>query len=86
VLSGDQRGFFTALAAVAAQWLRAAGYSHRGPLPTTVQCVALPPDRAALTAAALDLLAVLRLSEQGREALRDLRFEPFGQQAEGPRG
>ena len=82
--AGDVDALFTALAATAAQWLQAAGYSHRLLLPSAAQCVALPAGQAAFAAAALDLVALLRLSAQGREALRDLRCEPLGEQAEGP--
>lgn len=84
VLAGDQAALFMALAATAAQWLDAAGYSHRMNLPSAVQCVALPARQAAFVAAALDLVAVLRLSAQGRKALSDLRFQPLGEQAEAP--
>lgn len=72
-----------ALAAMAARWFDAAGFNIA--FPCVASDVAREGDcaRAGLLAAAMELRDLLAQSSQGRQALRDLGFEPVPKHVEG---
>lgn len=84
VQAGDIAAMYRALACTAAQWLLACGRSIelRDRL-TRAECLGRNDATGGLLAAALDLIDVLELSPQGREALANLRRQPVPQETEG---
>ena len=72
-----------ALAALAGRWFEAAGFSIAFPcLPSDIACEGAAAS-AGFLAAAVELRDLLAQSPQGRQALRDLGFEPVPQNVEG---
>jgi len=87
--AGDQRALLRAIGTLAGAWMRTAGTSPdcrrlvtcsetagclRNPTPTT-------PVQRAFLAAGCDVLDLLALSPEGRQAIHDLGFEPIAHHA-----
>lgn len=85
VARGDSQAFAVAAAALAAFWFSRAGSSIKlpGAAADVAHKAAENGPQAGLLAAAIDLRALLAQSPQGRQALRDLGFEPVLEHVEG---
>lgn len=86
IAAGDEQALLRGIAATAMHWLRLADLPPRfWRQLTPSHCVsAARPEHNGLVAAALDMLAVLDASPQGRKALADLGLEPVEQHPERP--
>ena len=83
VRAGDERALIVALLALVQDWHSLSGHSGRHPT-TASQIAALGGAAAAgLLAAAVDLRDLVGQSPKGRQALRDLGFQPFLEHVEG---
>lgn len=77
--AGDQAALLSALAGLASHWLRESGVPHSisdPPLATAAHLLS-DPARGALLSAGLDLLNILSLSPQGREAVENFGRRPY---------
>lgn len=76
-------GLHHALTCKAALWIESAGFLFEDwPQIGATDCALLQPAQGALVAAALDVLALMALTPEGREAVANFRSQPVFQQAE----
>ena len=81
---GDEKALVLAVAHTAAHWVALGGDDARLARQISRAACAASPDRTGmLVLAGLDLIDLLGSTPNGREALRDLGFEPVAQHLEG---
>ncbi len=87
IAAGDERALLIGVAATAGNWLHIADFPAKKwrQLRASHCLSAVRPEHYGLVAAALEMLAVLDASPQGRKALADLGLDPVEQDPEGPR-
>lgn len=85
IAAGDNEALLRGLACLAGCWIQAAGgdVAKKSEITATNGVVHESPALGALLLAGLDLLAVIELSPQGREAIANFRSKPLLQQAKG---